>query len=212
MKAGIVGLPNVGKSTLFNALTAPVESANYPFCTIEPNVGIGSMHASMKSTRLSTPRRSFPQWWRSSTSQGFTQGASQGEGLATNSWATSAPPMPLHVVRCFQNEDITHVDGAIDPIRDIETIDTELKADLESMERQIDKVAKSGDKDAKTQMALYEPALKLPEEGTPLRSGNGRKPTPPPCAAAASSPSSPCSMSAMWTRTRPSRATSSPSG
>ena len=81
----------------------------------------------------------------------------------------------LHVVRCFQNEDITHVDGAIDPIRDIETIDTELVlADLESMERQIDKVAKkakSGDKDAKTQMALYEPALKLLEEGTPLRSG-----------------------------------------
>lgn len=180
MKAGIVGLPNVGKSTLFNALTAAgAESANYPFCTIEPNVGIVSVPDGRLEEihTLIETQKIIPAVVEIVDIAGLVRGASQGEGLGNQFLGhIRATDAVLHVVRCFEDEDITHVDGEIDPIRDIETIDTELVlADLESMERQINKVAKkakSGEKEAKVQMATYEPALALLEAGTPLRGGD----------------------------------------
>ena len=179
MQAGIVGLPNVGKSTIFNALTAAgAESANYPFCTIEPNVGVVPVpDARLKRIQAHIQtQKVIPAAVEIVDIAGLVRGASKGEGLGNQFLGhIRTVDAVLHVVRCFEDGDVVHVDGAIDPIRDIETIDTELVlADLESMEKQIEKVrkkAKTGDKDSKAKVAAFEPALKLLEEGLPIRSG-----------------------------------------
>src|SRR5215831_818751 len=157
-KCGIVGLPNVGKSTLFNALTqtAAAQAANYPFCTIEPNVGeiavpdprLDVLAKLAKSEQIVPTRLSFVDI------AGLVRGASKGEGLGNQFLATIREVDAIaHVVRCFEDTDVTHVENHIDPIADIETIETELMlADLDSLERRVDaleKKAKGSDKDAK---------------------------------------------------------------
>ncbi|HEY1978668.1 MAG TPA: GTPase, partial [Xanthobacteraceae bacterium] len=156
-KCGIVGLPNVGKSTLFNALTetAAAQAANYPFCTIEPNVGevavpdrrLETLAALAKSAVIVPTRLTFVDI------AGLVRGASKGEGLGNQFLANIREVDAIaHVVRCFEDTDVTHVEGRIDPIADIETIETELMlADLDSLERRVDslgKKAKGGDKEA----------------------------------------------------------------
>ncbi len=177
-KCGIVGLPNVGKSTLFNALTqtAAAQAANYPFCTIEPNVGdfavpdprIGALATIASSAQIIPTRITFVDI------AGIVRGASKGEGLGNQFLANIREVDAIaHVVRCFEDGDITHVEGKVDPIADIETIETELMlADLESLEKRIvplEKKAKSGDKDAKEAIALMEACLVLLREGKPAR-------------------------------------------
>jgi GTP-binding protein YchF len=175
---GIVGLPNVGKSTLFNALTATAaaQAANYPFCTIEPNVGrvavpdprLGVLAAIGKSARIVPTSLEFVDI------AGLVRGASRGEGLG-NKFLGNIREVDaiIHVLRCFEDPDVTHVEGSIDPIRDAETIETELMlADLDSLEKRIiplQKKAKGNDREAAAQVALMEPLIAALQAGRPAR-------------------------------------------
>ena len=147
MKLGIVGLPNVGKSTLFNAITnAGAQSANYPFCTIEPNVGVVAVPDKRldKLAEMYEPEKFTPATIEFVDIAGLVKGASKGEGLG-NKFLSNIREVDavVHVVRCFENDDIIHVEGSIDPARDIETIDLELiLADIEVLDRRIDKAKK----------------------------------------------------------------------
>ncbi|NGP45210.1 redox-regulated ATPase YchF [Bacillaceae bacterium SIJ1] len=156
LTTGIVGLPNVGKSTLFNAITqAGAESANYPFCTIDPNVGIVEVpdHRLAKLTELVKPKKTVPTAFEFTDIAGIVKGASKGEGLG-NQFLSHIRQVDAisHVVRCFEDDNITHVSGTVDPISDIETINLELiLADMETVEKRLTRVAKlvkQKDKDA----------------------------------------------------------------
>src|SRR6187401_1688203 len=177
-KCGIVGLPNVGKSTLFNALTetAAAQAANYPFCTIEPNVGevavpdprLRELAALAKSAQIVPTRLTFVDI------AGLVKGASKGEGLGNQFLGTIREVDAIaHVVRCFKDDDVTHVEGRIDPVADIETIETELMlADLDSLEKRVDnleKKAKGNDKEAKETLDLVQRSLALLRDGKPAR-------------------------------------------
>ena len=177
-KCGIVGLPNVGKSTLFNALTetSSAEAANYPFCTIEPNSGIVSVPDKRLNllSNLAKSQKTIPAQMQFVDIAGLVSGASKGEGLGNKFLAhIREVDAIIHVVRCFENTDITHVDNSINPLRDTETIDTELMlADLESLERQtqnLSKKAKSNDIEAKNDIVLMKKLSEFLSEGTPLR-------------------------------------------
>jgi GTP-binding protein YchF len=177
-KCGIVGLPNVGKSTLFNALTetAAAQAANYPFCTIEPNVGevavpdprLDKLAVLGKSEKIVPTRLTFVDI------AGLVRGASKGEGLGNQFLANIREVDAIaHVVRCFEDTDVTHVEGKIDPVADIETIETELMlADLDSLERRVDaleKKARGNDREAKETLDLVQRSLALLREGKPAR-------------------------------------------
>src|SRR6476620_9771374 len=175
---GIVGLPNVGKSTLFNALTATqaAQAANYPFCTIEPNVGrvavpdprLDKLASIAASAKIVNTQLEFVDI------AGLVKGASKGEGLGNQFLANIREVDAIaHVLRCFEDTDITHVEGKIDPVSDADTVETELMlADLESLEKRIiplEKKAKSGEKEAKEQLALMLKAVTLLRDGKPAR-------------------------------------------
>jgi len=174
---GIVGLPNVGKSTLFNALTSTqaAEAANYPFCTIEPNVGrVGVPDPRLeKLAAIAQSAKVIPTQLEFVDIAGLVKGASKGEGLG-NQFLGNIREVDaiLHVLRCFDGE-VTHVDGSIDPVRDAETVETELMiADLESLERRIQNTTKrvrGGDKEAKAELVLMERAMAVLEAGRPAR-------------------------------------------
>ena len=177
-KCGIVGLPNVGKSTLFNALTqtAAAEAANYPFCTIEPNVGeVGVPDDRLeKLAKIAGSKEIIPTRLTFVDIAGLVRGASKGEGLG-NKFLSHIREVDAvaYVLRCFVDEDITHVENRIDPLADADVVETELMlADLESLEKrvsQVEKKAKSGDKDSKAQLAVMEKPLVLLREGKPAR-------------------------------------------
>lgn len=177
LTAGIVGLPNVGKSTLFNAITqAGAESANYPFCTIDPNVGIVEVpdHRLMKLTELVQPKKTVPTTFEFTDIAGIVKGASKGEGLGNKFLANIREVDAIcQVVRCFEDENITHVSGKVDPLDDIETINLELiLADLESVEKRIGRVgkmAKQKDKEAMAELEVLEMLKDAFESEKPAR-------------------------------------------
>ncbi|WP_409227280.1 redox-regulated ATPase YchF [Gudongella sp. SC589] len=176
MKLGIVGLPNVGKSTLFNAIThAGAESANYPFCTIEPNVGVVAVpdERIYKLAEIYNSKKIVPTAIEFYDIAGLVAGASKGEGLG-NKFLSHIREVEaiVHVVRCFQNEDVVHVSGGIDPLRDIETINLELMlSDMELLERRLEKSQKlaKNDKSLRLEVEVIKKALQVLEEGKSLR-------------------------------------------
>jgi ribosome-binding ATPase len=177
-RCGIVGLPNVGKSTLFNALTATAAaaSANYPFCTIEPNIGrVPVPDARLdKLVTIAKSAKEIPTQLEFVDIAGLVRGASKGEGLGNQFLANIREVDAIaHVLRCFEGGDITHVEGSVDPLRDADTVETELMlADMDSLEKRVaaaQKKARGNDKEAKAQLDVMEPILALLREGKPGR-------------------------------------------
>ncbi len=184
LKCGIVGLPNVGKSTLFNCLTSTrAQAANFPFCTIEPNLGMITVPDDRLAllTRLVKPQSSVPATVEIVDIAGLVKGASKGEGLGNRFLANIRETHAIvHVLRCFEDDNIVHVDGAVDPVRDKGTIETELLlADLETITKRLERVEKAArigtDKEARKNLEVLELLLKHVESGKPVRTAPVRK-------------------------------------